>query len=261
PDPQRPVRQPGSGASLMAAHPIRRDDGEVDDKRSSPEALRETQGYPHPWQFAPGWRSNLRNGWASNRAGVEHRVGGPLRRQSHGRIVAGVAAGISAKTGIGANIIRTVFVFSAFLGGFGATVYVLAWLFVPPAGEDGNIASRALSDKRGIALAAAAASLLTLILLIASLLHVSWLGSLSWPPVVALAGLVLIWRNASKDEQAVLRRIAEPVLGLSPHAKRRFGLRLIAASVLIVASVSILLSQHYTQTLLRPLGGVAALIA
>jgi len=245
----------------MAAHPIRRDDGVVDDKHISPEALEDTQGFPHPWHFAPDWRSNLRNGWASNRTGVEHRVGGPLRRQSQGRMVAGVAAGISAKTGIGANIIRTVFVFSALLGGFGAAVYVLAWLFVPAAGENGNIASRAMADKSGIALAAAAASLLTLILLIASLLHVSWLGSLSWPPVVALAGLVLIWRNASKDEQAVLRRIAEPILGLSPHAKRRFGLRLIAASVLIIASVSILLSQHYTRTLLWPLSGVAAMLA
>src|SRR5262249_56674142 len=138
----------------------------------SPELVRETEGDPHPCQCAAGGRSHLRNGSAANRARVEHLVGGPLRRQSHGRIVAGVAAGISAKTGIGANIIRTVFVFTALLGGFGAAVYVMAWLFVPAAGEDANIASRALTDKSGIALAAAAASLLTLILLIASLLHV-----------------------------------------------------------------------------------------
>jgi len=197
------------------------------------------------------------------------RAGGPLRRQVQGRYVGGVAAGISARTGFGANIIRAVFVFSSLAGGFGVMVYVLAWLFLPAADEDGSIASRAQSDRRGIALAAAAASLLAVILFTASLLHVGWLGSLSWPPVIALAGLVLIWRNASQEEQAFMRRLTEPIFGETPgepeassRRRSRFRkLRVIIAGLLLITGVSILVSEQFKPALLRPLTGVVAIIA
>src|SRR5207245_8686799 len=123
-------------------------------------------------------------GAPTRRAGGWPRGGGPLRRQQQGRLAGGVAAGLSARTGIGVNAVRTVFVLSSLIGGFGAAVYVLAWLFVPAAGEANTIASRAQADRRGIALAAGAASVLALVLLVASLLNVGWLGSLSWPPVI-----------------------------------------------------------------------------
>ncbi len=187
--------------------------------------------------------------------------GGSLRRPQQGRLVGGVAAAISARTGVGTNIIRTAFICSSLVGGFGAAVYVLAWLFLPAVGEDSNIASRALADRRGIALAAGAASLLAVVLLIASVLHVGWLGSLSWPPVIALAGLVLIWRNASRDEQALMRQVAEPVLGISPGGRRsRFWLRVIVAGVLLVAGLVILISQQITRMVFWPLAGAAALL-
>jgi signal transduction histidine kinase len=197
------------------------------------------------------------------------RSSGPLRRQVQGRYVGGVAAGISARTGFAPNIIRVVFVVSSLAGGFGAVVYVLAWLFVPAVDEDGSIASRAQSDRRGIALAAAAASLLAVILLIASLLNIGWLGSLSWPPVIGLAGLVLIWRNASPEEQAVMRRLTEPILGGIPGTpeaasgrRSRFRkLRVVIAGLLLITGVSILVSEQFRLALLRPLTGVFATIA
>src|SRR5215472_9522425 len=163
----------------MAAYRDRRDDGRVDEQPPT----RPTKSPLTPDQEPSG----CTDGQAFVRGGWRHRHdawqrGGPLRRQQEGRLV-----------------------------GFGIAVYVLAWLFLPAAGENGNIAGRAMSDRRGIALAAAAASLLALILLIGSLLKVAWLGSLSWPPVIALAGLVLIWRNASPEEQVVLRRLTEPL--------------------------------------------------
>jgi len=229
----------------------------VDEQPQSPEASRYPDGQP-----------GLRAAWALHRPGGWPRDGGPLRRQQQGRFVGGVATGISARTGIGVNIIRTVFVLSSLAGAFGVAVYVLAWLFVPAVGEEGNIASRAQSDRRGIALAAAAASLLAVLLLIASLLKISWLGSLSWPPVIALAGLVLIWRNASHQEQAVMRRLAEPIVGGplgSPGSgsgrRSRFRLRLIVASLLLIVGLGILISQRINLTLLWPLTGVLAIIA
>jgi signal transduction histidine kinase len=229
----------------------------VDQQPQSPEAPRYPDG-----------QSGLRAAWALHRPNAWPRDSGPLRRQEQGRLVGGVAAGISVRTGIGVNIIRTVFVISSLMGGFGAVVYVLAWLFVPAVGEDGSIASRAQSDRRGIALAAGAASLLAVILLIASLLKVSWLGSLSWPPVIALAALVLIWRNASAEEQAVMRRLAEPIMGGTPGSpvggprrRFRFRLRVIIALLLLIVGLAILVSEHLTRATLKPLTGVVAIIA
>ena len=74
---------------------------------------------------------------------------------------AGVAAGLAARTGLDVTIVRIAFVLATLLtGGFGAAAYVLAWLLMPAAGEDSNIASQAMTDRRGIALAAGLASLL-----------------------------------------------------------------------------------------------------
>ena len=174
----------------------------------------------------------------------------------------GVAAGISVRSGFGVSAVRTVFVVTSLISGFGAAVYVLAWLFLPAEGESSTIASRAQADRRGIGLAAAAASLLAVVLLIAAVLHVGWVGSLSWPPVVALAGLVLIWRNASPAEQAVLRRLSEPLLGdTSAGQPRRRGLRIAIAVVLIVTGLIIVLSQHLSRVQLGALTGVALMFA
>ncbi len=173
----------------------------------------------------------------------------------------GVAAAISSRTGVGPNIIRTAFVCSSLIGGFGAAVYVLAWLFLPAVGEETNIATRAQADRRGIALAAGVASLLALVLLIASLLHVGWLGSLSWPPVIALAGLVLVWRNSSRAEQDVMRTVADPILGLSPGGRRSmFWLRVIVAAVLLLSGVVILVSERHIRLVVWPLTGAAMLL-
>ena len=215
----------------------------MDERPESAESSRETSPRPR-------------------RAGLWPRDGGPLRRQPDGRLAGGVAAGISARTGMGVNAVRTAFVITSLFSGFGAAVYVLAWLFVPAEGEGSNIASRAQADRRGIGLAVAAASLLAVVLLLASLLHVGWIGSLSWPPVIALAGLVLIWRNASPDEQAVLRRLSEPLFGdPSTGQPSRRGLRIAIAAVLIVAGLAILLSDGLNRLQLGALTGVALMFA
>jgi signal transduction histidine kinase len=212
------------------------------------------------WKFDRQGRARI--GSQPRRAGLWPRDCGPLRRQQECRLAGGVAAGISRRTGIGVNAVRTAFVITSLISGFGAAVYVLAWLFVPADGESSTIASRAQADRRGIGLAVAAASLLAVVLLLASLLHVGWIGSLSWPPVIALAGLVLIWRNASPDEQAVLRRLSEPLLGDSSTGQpSRRGLRTTIAAMLIVAGLVILLSQHLNRLDLWPLTGVVLLFA
>jgi signal transduction histidine kinase len=188
--------------------------------------------------------------------------GGPLRRGREDRLVGGVASGIAARTGIDVTVVRTVFVLACLVGGFGAVAYVLAWLLVPVTGADTTIASKALTDGRGIALAAGLASLLTVILIIASALGASWLGTtLGWQLVISVAGMVLIWRNASADEQTMMRRFVEPLSGGTVESRRsRTVLRVLAACLLLIGGLAALISGHPSH-LLQPLGGAALLLA
>ena len=186
-----------------------------------------------------------------------------MRRAREDRLAGGVAAGLAARTGFDVTVVRVVVVVAALLSsGVGVAAYVLAWLLVPVAGENSNIASKALSDRRGIALAAGLGSLLVVVLLIASLLGAGWLGSLAWPNVISVAGVALIWRNAPADEQAMMRRLAEPLLGLTEDRRRsRTVVRMLIASLLLAGGLLTLLSGHASHALLRPLGGVALVIA
>jgi signal transduction histidine kinase len=189
----------------------------------------------------------------------------PLRRAREDRLVGGVAAGVAARTGFDVTVVRTLFVVATLLtlGAGGVAAYMLAWLLVPAAGEDGNIAGQALTDRRGIALAAGLSSILVVVLLIASALGAGWLGSLGWPLVIGVAGIVLIWRNASAEEQAAMRRLAEPLLGLAEgggRSRSRSVLRVSIAAVLLVGGLSFLLSAHATHVLL-PISGAVLVMA
>jgi signal transduction histidine kinase len=185
-----------------------------------------------------------------------------LRREREGRLVGGVAAGIAARTGFDVTVVRTAFVAASLLSFFGVAVYVLAWLLMPAAGEPSTIASKAVADRRGIALAAGVGSLLVVVLVFASALGVGWLGTLAWPLVPSAAGIVLIWRNAPAEEQATMRRLTEPLLGLAEDRKRsRPVLRASIATLLLAGALLVLLPGHALHALLRPLGGMVLVIA
>jgi signal transduction histidine kinase len=217
------------------------------------------------WYPPPGGWPDRKHGWrrGPGRWGRGPWGRGPLRRQQDDRLAGGVAAGLAARTGFDVTVIRIAFVVATVLsGGFVALLYLLAWLLVPAAGAESNIASKAVTDRRGIALAVGLVSLLIVVLPLASVLHAGLLGSLAWPVLVGSAGLVLIWRNAPADEQAVMRRLAAPLLGLTA-SKRRSGLvlRIVAALVLAAGGVAALASAHENISLLRPLAGVALVIS
>jgi len=158
-------------------------------------------------------------------------------------------------------MIRLVFVITTFLGGFGVNAYVLAWLFMPAEGQDAAIASKARADKLGIALAAGAASVWLLLAFAGSELHVGWIGSLSWSTAIAVAGLVLIWRNSSDDEKATMRGVVDPLVGGIAPATSRVWLRVLVAGVLLIAGVVLLLTGHVSVQLVHPLGGTMLVIA
>ncbi|HEX3389200.1 MAG TPA: PspC domain-containing protein [Streptosporangiaceae bacterium] len=188
---------------------------------------------------------------------------GPLRRSREDRLAGGVAAGIAARTGLDVTLVRTCFVVAALFSLFGAAAYVVAWLLIPAAGTDATIASKALTDRRGIALVAGLVSLLVVVLVIASALHASWLNTLAWPLVICVAGVTLIWRNAPPDEQVVIRRLADPLVSLAQggSSRRRTVTRIVIAALALGLGLGWLLTGHPDQSALRQLAGLILIVA
>jgi len=215
---------------------------------------------PEDGDGRPGGRGPWRR-WRNRRWVGRPRSNGPLRRPREDRLVAGVAAGLGARTGIDVTVVRIVFVVAALLGGFGVAAYVVAWLLMPAEGADGSIASKALNDKRGLALAAGIGSLLVIMLLIANALGDRWLNSVGLALVVSAVGLTLIWRNSPPEDHAVLRRLAEPMLGLAQGGRRsRSLLRIVASVLLLIIGLGALLSGRSAHQLAGPLAGLLTVI-
>jgi len=195
--------------------------------------------------------------------------GDPLRRDLANRLGGGVAAGIAEWRGIGVTKVRIVFALVALVSsGIGVALYVLAWLFLPAKGEETaeeetSIAHKARTDSAGIRLAVGLASLLVVVLLAAGALNDGWFISWVWPQVFSVAGLTLIWRNASPEEQETLRHLVEPVGGAPAPGRtdRRTVLRLVIASVLLLGGVGWLFAGHESLAMLRPLAGVLLVLA
>ncbi len=187
---------------------------------------------------------------------------GPWRRDVKHRLVGGVAAGIAARTNIDVQYVRLAFIIAAFFGGFGVAAYVIAWLLVPATDDATTIGTRSLNDKQGIALAAGLGSLVIAVLIVVSFAGAGWIGSLAFPLVITVAGLVLLSRNAPPDEQATLRGLVDPLLGFTGDNTRRMtGLRVSIAVVLFAAGLALLLVGHARAALLVPLAGVGLVIA
>jgi phage shock protein PspC (stress-responsive transcriptional regulator) len=85
----------------------------------------------------------------------------PLRRPARGRMVAGVAAGISEHFNIDVTIVRVAFAVLtvvgftglAFVGGLplylgGIPLYLGCWLLIPEEGSDHSIAGRLFADRQ-----------------------------------------------------------------------------------------------------------------
>ena len=179
-----------------------------------------------------------------------------------------MAAGVATWRGFNVTTIRIAFVLATLIStGWFVPAYVVAWLLIPAAGADASIASKARSDTSGIRLAVGLASLLAFALVVAGALNDGWFSGWAWPQVVSVAGLVLIWRNASPQEQDTLRHLAEPlgaaagVAAGNGRTGRRSALRLTLASVLVLGGAGWLFSARESLDLLQPLGGVVLVIA
>jgi signal transduction histidine kinase len=212
-----------------------------------------------PWPHGPFGPPHRGPFWLRHRGN-----GGPLRRDPAERLAGGVASGLAAWRGFNVTTVRIVFVLAALIpSGFFVPLYVVGWLLIPAAGEDSSIGSRARSDSRGIALAAGLATLCAFLLFVLGVFNVGWIDGYAWPQLITVAGLVLIWRNASPEERATLRRLAEPLgAAADPATRRRWtAIRLGVAAVLVFGGAGWLAHAHESLALLRPLGAVLLVIA
>jgi signal transduction histidine kinase len=174
-----------------------------------------------------------------------------------------VAAGLADRTGFEVSLVRLAIVVASLVTvGFAAMAYVVAWLLIPAAGTDGSIAGKARSDRRGIALAVGLATMLFFLIFITQLLGSGLLGTVEWPLILCTAGMVLIFRNAPENEQARMRHLAEPLLGLTTGRRRpRAWVRVSFSVVLLLAGTGVLVSGHESLRVLRPLGGAVLVLA
>jgi phage shock protein C len=72
----------------------------------------------------------------------------PLRRAYHGRMLAGVCAGIADYLGVDTTIVRVAFAVFTFLGGAGIPAYLACLLLIPEEGSDQSIAGSLLDGIR-----------------------------------------------------------------------------------------------------------------
>jgi len=70
----------------------------------------------------------------------------PLRRAYHGRMVAGVCAGLADYLAIDVTIVRVAFAVFTFLGGAGIPAYLACLLLIPEEGSDQSIAGSFLNS-------------------------------------------------------------------------------------------------------------------
>lgn len=179
-------------------------------------------------------------------------------------MVGGLCAALARRCGIDPALVRVGFVILALFAGVGVAVYVVSWLFIPLEGESGSIAARSVTDRPGLAVSAALVTLFVVILLVASLLGASLVSSYTWSLVIAIGGLVLIWRNASPAERPQLRRLAQPVVELfttGGRSRRALVVRLVVAGGLLIGGLYEVLGHHGAGQVVRPIGGILLVLA
>jgi signal transduction histidine kinase len=187
-----------------------------------------------------------------------------LRRTEDNRVLGGVCGAVSRATGIDVTWVRIGFVLACIASGIMIFVYTVAWLMIPMEGQSTNIYSRAIKDKHGVRLVLAVeVPLLILMQVLASTLHVAYIGFISWPTLLAAGLVVLIWRNANESEKDFIDQEVVPLLGNDFHGKRRhlLVLRVVVGVVFGGIGIALLVEGHTTMAALRPVGGAALVVA
>ncbi len=153
-----------------------------------------------------------------------------LRRPRHGRVVAGVCAGLAGQLGVSVGAVRATFVLLALLGGLGVVLYAALWITTPvgepdPARPPGieaatrqglrsagpeSASEPARSTTPGLLVALAVLGIGAMMLIDRV---VSTPGGAVWPLAVVAVGAAVVWRQAESRELSQAAVVARVVVG------------------------------------------------
>ncbi len=183
--------------------------------------------------------------------GVPHR---PLRRGADNALVGGVCGGLAIRLGVSERAVRVVTCVVALFWGLGLLVYFALWLTVPRAGEDRSIAARLLGGRNRLLRVAVAVAIGILVLLVLHPFSQALLGPLSWAFLVAVLGLIVVWRGATPQERQRLEELGRN----TPLLRRREEWTRTSALVrILVGLVLVLLGVRLVALVSRPIDGGA----
>ncbi len=131
-------------------------------------------------------------------------------RRTEGRILGGVAAGLSDHLGVDVRAVRATFALTTLLGGLGLAMYAGLWMTLPSdarfhedapgleaATRQGRRPGRTSRLEEGGWLVALGAVALGIVVLVQSIVG----NALIWPAVLGIAGLGVLWRQADEAQR------------------------------------------------------------
>jgi signal transduction histidine kinase len=155
-------------------------------------------------------------------------------------MLGGVCGGLGERVGIDPTLLRIAALSLTLLAGAGVFFYLAAWAVLPRAGER-SIARRAMTDRRERRNALAILSAAFGLVLALQALGLQVFGTIAWPLVLGVSGVIVIWRGSAADERAYLRELIEraPFVGIGvPKGRRATVVRVGTGIALIVAGLS-----------------------
>ncbi|HVT63668.1 MAG TPA: PspC domain-containing protein [Mycobacteriales bacterium] len=163
----------------------------------------------------------------------------PLRRlyrQRDGRLIAGVASGLSEHLGIDVLFLRIAFVASIVLSGLGIVLYAAFWIVVPQAKDDPTPRDRTEARAQLVGFAALGAAML----LLAQLLGFG--AGLIWPAAAMITGAALLWRQADDSSRNRWRSVAERERLALTGSRGRTALRYLGGIALVLVGMGTFLA-------------------
>jgi signal transduction histidine kinase len=159
-----------------------------------------------------------------------------LFRRRDGRLVAGVATGLSDHLGIDVLRLRIGFVISILLGGFGVLVYAAFWVVLPEDADVGDSQGTSDSWLQIVGFAALGAA----VLLVGQLIGVG--ASLLWPAAITITGAAILWRQADESSRNRWRSAADRPRTVLAGARGRTAVRYLAGVALVLAGLGTFLA-------------------
>jgi signal transduction histidine kinase/phage shock protein PspC (stress-responsive transcriptional regulator) len=141
-----------------------------------------------------------------------------LRRDPVRGKVGGVAAGLAGRLGVDPLAVRLAFVLATVAGGWGAALYVLLWVAIPP-GDGTATSTRFRTGRSSVEVGLGAALLLLAAMLVARETGMWWSDAVIWPVVLVAGGAALLWRQSLADPEEA-PAAAEAVAVPGPEADR-----------------------------------------